>query len=155
MRIRIFLLVFIGAIGLAIGTNGLLAQPAENAAIEQIVRQIGDAYNKKDLATLEKFCDPNVLIMEQGVKMVGWEAVRDQTKIEWDSFTDFNWDVGKIQVHFISKDFAWTTSEGSFKAKMKDGTQIQDSVMDSCIFQKKSGAWKLVHEHLSSVATQK
>jgi len=155
MKNRVVLLAFIAAMGLAIGTYGLLAQPAENAAIEQGVRQFADAYNKKDLATSEKICDPNVVMMEQGVMNVGWAAVRDQSKIEWESFTDFNWDVGKIQVHFISKDSAWATSEGSFKAKMKDGTQVQESIVESCIFQKKSGAWKLVHAHFSSVPMQK
>jgi ketosteroid isomerase-like protein len=155
MRSRVLLLAFSAAMGLAIGTNGLLAQQADNATIEQIVRQIGDAYNKKDLVTFERICDPNVLMMEQGVKTVGWTAVSDQTKIEWDSLADFNWDVGKIQVHFVGQDFAWATSEGSFKAKMKDGTQVQDSIMESCIFQRKSGAWKLVHAHFSSVPTQK
>jgi ketosteroid isomerase-like protein len=155
MRIRVLLLAFIAAMGLAIGTYGLLAQPAENPAIEQSMRQFADAYNKKDLATFEKICDPNILMMEQGVKSVGWAAVRDQTKIEWDSYTDFYWDVGKIQVHSVGKDFAWAVSEGSFKGKMKDGTQTQESAMESCIFQKKSGAWKLVHAHFSFMPVQK
>jgi ketosteroid isomerase-like protein len=155
MRNRVMLFAFIAAMGLAIGTYGILAQPAENAAIEQIMRQITDVYNKKDLAAYEKICDPQVLIMEEGVKTVGWAAVRDVTVKEWESLTDFNWDVGIIQVHFVSRDFAWATSEGSFNGKMKDGSQSQGSVMESCIFQKKSGAWKLVHAHYSSVPMQK
>jgi ketosteroid isomerase-like protein len=155
MRNRVMLLAFVAAMGLAIGTYGLLAQPSENAAIEQLMRQITDVYNKKDLATYEKICDPKVLIMEEGVKTVGWVAVREVTVKEWESLTDFNWDVGIIQVHFVGKDFAWATSEGSFKGKMKDGTQSQGPVMESCIFQKKSGAWKLVHAHFSSLPMQK
>jgi ketosteroid isomerase-like protein len=156
MRIRNVLLAFIAAMGLIIGTNGLLAQQEENAAIEQVMRQMGDAYNKKDLVTFEKICDPNILMMEQGGKYVGWAEFRDKgLKGEWDSLTDFNWDVGKIQVHFVGQDSAWATSEGSFWGKMKDGTQLQGSAMQSCIFQKKSGAWKLVHAHFSSVPTQK
>jgi ketosteroid isomerase-like protein len=155
MRNRGMLLALIAAMGLVTGTYGLLAQPVENAAIEQVVRQITEVYNKKDLATFEKICDPNVLMMEQGVKTVGWVAVRDQTMNEWESLTDLNWDAGTIQVHFVSKDFAWATSEGSFKGKMKDGTQLHDSIMESCIFQKKNGAWKLVHAHFSSVPIQK
>jgi ketosteroid isomerase-like protein len=155
MKNRVMLLAFVAALGLAAGTFGLLAQPAENAAIEQAVRQITDAYNKKDLATFEKICDPKVLMIEQGVKTAGWLGVRDQTVKEWESLTDFNWDVGIIQVHLVSKDFAWATSEGSFRGKMKDGTQLHDSVMESCLFQKKSGAWKLVHAHFSSVPMQK
>ena len=93
----------------------------ENAAIEQLMRQITDGYNKKDLAAYEKICDPKILIMEEGVKIDGWAAVRDVTVKEWESLTDFNWEVGMIQVHFVGKDFAWATSEGSFNGKMKDG----------------------------------
>ena len=156
MRIRITLLVFIAAMGLAIGTYSLLAQSAENATIEQIIRQSCDAYNKKDLATFEKIYDPNILFIEQGQKYVGWADFRDKNlKVEWDSLTDFNWDVGEIQVHLISKDFAWAVSEGSFNGKMKDGTQTQGSVISSNFFQKKSGAWKLVHAHFSSAPIKK
>jgi ketosteroid isomerase-like protein len=150
MRIRNVLLVFIAAMGLAIGAFGLLAQPAENAAIEQVVRQLADAYNKKDLATYEKICDPNFLMMEQGGKTVGWAEFRDKgLKADWDSLTDFYWDVGKIEAHLVGKDFAWAVSDGSFKGNMKDGSQIQESALETYIFQKKSGAWKLVHAHFS------
>lgn len=157
MRIRIVLLAFIVAMGLAIGTNGLLAQPAEDAAIEQIIRQMVDAYNKKDLATFEKICDSNILMMEQGTKFVGWADFRDNNlKMEWDMLSDgFSWNMGKIQVYSYGKDFAWATHEGSFKGKMKDGTQLQESMMESYIFQKKNGGWKLVHAHVSSRPMQK
>jgi len=155
MRIRNALLVFMVATGLAIAGNVLLAQQTESAAIEQIARQVGDAYNKKDLATFEKICDPNILTMEQGGETVGWAEFREACLKEWESATDFFWDLGKIAVHPVGKDFAWVTSEGSFKGKMKDGTQVHQSALTTFIFEKKGGAWKVVHTHHSFAPIQK
>jgi len=152
MRKRIGLLVILAAAGLAVGNTGLRAQPAEDAAIEQLIHQMASAYNKKDLLIFEKVCDPDILFVEAGNKYVGWADFRDNNlKMEWDMLSDgFSWNTGKIQVHFVDKEFAWATHEGSFQGKMKDGTQLQESMVETYLFQKKSGAWKLVHAHISS-----
>ena len=155
MKSRVVFIAMIVAMCLAVGTNGPLAISSEETTVEQIMHQYVDAYNKKDLATFEKICDPNVLFIEEGKKTMGWLDFRDNLKSEWGSIAEGYWDVVKIQVHFADKNFAWTTDEGSFKGKMKDGTQVQESLIESCIFQKKSGAWKLVLTHLSAVPSQK
>jgi len=155
MRINIALLVFVTGTSLACGTYYLMGAPAEDAAIERLIRQLGDAINKRDLATWERICDPNILVMEQGKENVGWADFRDNhIKAEWDAATDFNLDVGKIQVNSVGKDFAWATDAGTFKGKMKDGAQVQLSVLGSWLFQKKGGAWKLVHAHWSFLPAQ-
>jgi len=156
MRKRIGLLVILAAAGRAVGNSGLRAQPAEDAAIEQLIHQMVYAYNKKDLLPFEKICDADVLTMEAGNKFVGWTGFRDNLKMEWDMLSDgFSWNTGKIQVHFVGKEFAWATHEGSFQGKMKDGTQLLESLVETYIFQNKSGAWKLVHNHISSRPMQK
>jgi len=149
------LLVFIVSMALATGTYGSPTQPAENQLIEQIMRQLVDAYNRKDLATIEKICDPNILSIGEGEKRIGWLAFSDHLKSDWDGLAEFYWDVQKIQVKSVVQDFAWATSEGSFKAKTQDGTQVQESTIETCIFHKKSGAWKLAHAHLSSMPMKK
>ena len=70
MKTRAVLIAIIATMCLAVGINGLLAISSEETTVEQIVRQYVDAYNKKDLATFEKICDPNVLFIEEGKKTI-------------------------------------------------------------------------------------
>jgi len=156
MRKGIGLLVILAAAGLVVGNTRLRAQPAEDAAIKQLIHQMVNAYNNKDLVKYEAVCDPDVLTIEAGNKFVGWAGLGDNLKMEWDMLSDgYYWNMGEIQVHFMGKEFAWATHEGSFQGKMKDGTQLQESIAETYIFQKKGGAWKLVHAHISSRPMQK
>ncbi len=151
MRRTLLVVVLLAAVAVAVSAHGRQAASSSQATIQDLIRQTADAMSKKDVATWEKVCDPSIVVFEMGTKQNGWEDFRDNhIKKEYESAKEATLDWGQIQVHPVSSEFAWATSEGSFKVTMKDGTVLQSAkLLASWALQKKAGAWKVVHVHFS------
>lgn len=139
---------------------GLLLLPlgaaGDVAAIHTLIGEYAQAVDTGDLKLLERVWSRSAedsFIYPLGEEH-GFEAIEQHVFVDvmGGMFTKRDLEVQKVEVH-VEGDAAWSEFHWVFHATMrKDGSAVTTRGVETQVYRKEAGEWRLVHVHYSEAA---
>jgi ketosteroid isomerase-like protein len=125
----------------------------DNAAIHHLIEQYAKAVDTVDLNLLSQVWShsPEVSFIYPLGEEHGFDAIEHQVfqKVMSGTFSERDLEPREIEIH-VNGNSAWSEFHWTFHAKMrKDGSRVTTRGVETQIYSKESGKWRLVHVHYS------
>lgn len=123
------------------------------AAIHHLIDQYAKAVDTVDLNLLSQVWShsPEVSFIYPLGEEHGFDAIEQQVfqKIMGGMFSERDLETRDIEIH-VNGNAGWSEFHWTFHAKMrKDGSPVTTHGVETQIYRKESGKWRLVHAHYS------
>lgn len=150
MRARLFIAV---AFLFPAFAGGQAAASADSAAIHDLLGQYAQAVDTVDLKLLALIWShsPEVSFIYPLGEEHGFDAIRQNVfeKVMGGMFSTRDLQMHEVAIH-VNGDAAWSEFHWDFHATLrKDGSAITTHGVETQIYRKEEGKWRLVHVHYS------
>jgi ketosteroid isomerase-like protein len=122
---------------------------ADTARIRRLVDVIAEAYQTGDLAGLDTIYHDSVSVFEAGRMERGWIAYRDgHLAREIEGLSERRLEFEDVEIR-LAGSMALVTCSFRLTAR-RDGEQVTTSGIQTMVFRRFAGRWRLVHSHTSA-----
>jgi len=131
----------------ALATTVFAAGPDE-AGVKSVIQQFQQALERRDVAAIEAFVSPDVVVLENGHRNQGWADFRDNHLIPEfkEPAAPSKWEFLKV---VTSSEMAWGYTKQTIDVTGKDGKHAAYLVWSAYVLQKIGPTWKVVLLHWS------
>ncbi len=121
----------------------VFAAGADEAGVKSVIQQFQQALERRDVAAIEAFVSPDVVVLENGHRNQGWADFRDNHLIP-----EFREPAAPSQWEFVkvvtSSEMAWGYTKQTIDVTGKDGKPAGYLVWSAYVLQKTGSTWKVV-----------
>ncbi len=124
----------------ALATTVFAAGPDE-AGVKSVIQQFQQALERRDVAAIEAFVSPDVVVLENGHRNQGWADFRDNHLIPEfkEPAAPSKWEFVKV---VTSSEMAWSYTKQTIDVTGKDGKHVSYLVWSAYVLQKAGSTWK-------------
>ena len=140
----------------ALYKSSVTAQPADEAAVRDVLLKSALSFEKNDLPMASQTWanDESVTVFESGHANYGWADYRDHHLVpEMAEMRNTRYGFTDIKIHLAGKT-AWTTFKYTISADVGEAGKthhVDGGGLGTAVLEQRNGRWQIVHWHSSAL----